>query len=98
ICISPQYLPEYVKMLHELCRPFGFSPNITNYVSSANSLTLNIQADRDIFVCDKYYADLNSEEHCKIPIAGTESGFVMAWRNDNGKPYLRKFIENTLFL
>ncbi len=85
-------------MLQELCSLFGFSPNITNYVSSANSLTLNIQTDRDIFICDKYYADLNSEEHCIIPIAGTESGFVMAWRNDNNKPYLQKFVNTALSL
>ena len=98
VCISPQYLPEYVKMVHELCRPFGFAPNITTYVSSANSLTLNIQTDRDVFICDKYYADLNGADHCMIPIAKTQSGFVMAWRKDNHKPYLDEFLQEVLLL
>ena len=26
-----------MKLVNELCKPFGFVPNITNYVSSANS-------------------------------------------------------------
>ncbi len=92
ICISPQYLPEYVKMLEGLCSPFGFAPNITNYVSSANSLTLNLQTERDVFICDKYYADLNEKEHAVVPIEGTRSGFVMAWRLDNTKGYLQDFL------
>jgi DNA-binding transcriptional LysR family regulator len=98
ICISPQFLPEYGEMIHKLCKPFGFSPNIVNYVTSANSLTLNIQTDRDVFICDKYYSDLNSGEHCLIPIRDTESGFVMAWRKDNKKPYLSDFVQEALLL
>lgn len=98
ICISPQYLPEYVQMIHRLCEPYGFAPNITNYVSSANSLTLNIQSDSDVFICDKYYADMNEEEHCLIPLRDTESGFVMAWRKDNQKPYLEDFRREVLKL
>ena len=98
ICISPQYLPEYTRMIHSLCEPYGFAPNITNYVSSANSLTLNIRTDRDVFICDKYYSDLNDKEHCRIPIRGTQSGIVMAWRKDNYKPYLDEFIQEVLLL
>lgn len=93
VSISLQYLPEYTKMLQDLCEPAGFSPNITKYVSSANSLTLNLQTDRDVFICDKYYADLNQDQHCLIPIAGTQSGFIMAWRKDNEKPYLSSFLD-----
>lgn len=92
ISISPQYLPEYTNMIQDLCRPFGFSPNITNYVSSANSLTLNLQSDRDVFICDKYYADLNGADHVIVPIENTQSGFVMAWQRDSHKDYIQKFI------
>ena len=96
VAISPQYLPEYTDMLKGLCLPFGFTPNITNYVSSANSLTLNLHTDRDVFICDKYYADLNRGEHALVPIENTKSGFVMAWRRDNPKGYLRDFIDQVL--
>lgn len=37
------------------------------------------------FACDKYYADMNHSAHVKVPIEGTESGFIMAWRKDNQK-------------
>lgn len=97
ICISPQYLPEYADMLHSLCAPFGFVPNIARYVVSANSLTLNLYTDRDIFICDQYYADLNETEHCRVPIRETESGFVMAWRRDNRNPSLKAFIQKASF-
>ncbi len=93
ICISPQVLPEYVHMLHELCAPYGFVPNITNYVTSANSLTLNIYSDQEIFICDKYYADGNSRDHVLIPICDTASHIVAAWRKDNPKKYLTDFIK-----
>lgn len=93
IVISPQYLPEYMAMIQEMCKPFGFAPNITNYVSSASSLTLNLQSERDVFICDKYYADLNAEEHVRVPIENTQSGFVMAWRRDDTKNYIQHFVE-----
>ena len=92
ICISPQVLPEYVHMLHELCQPYGFVPNITNYVASANSLTLNIQTDQEVFICDKYYLDGNFKNHVIVPIRDTLSQIVLAWRKDNPKPYLSDLI------
>ncbi len=93
ICLSPYTLPEYVRMLHRLCEPFGFVPNISSYVSSASSLTMNIRNDNEIFICDKYYADGNPGAHVLIPIQDTESSIVAAWRKDNPKKYLHTFIE-----
>ncbi|MBQ8663274.1 MAG: LysR family transcriptional regulator [Eubacterium sp.] len=97
VCISPQYLPEYSRMIHAMCATRGFAPNISKYVSSANSLTLNIRSDRDVFICDKYYSDLNCDDHVLIPIRDSESGFVMAWHKNSGKPYLEDFVETVLW-
>lgn len=96
ICISPQYLPEYAQMIHDLCKRHGFAPNITKYVTSANSLTLNIRGEKDVFICDRYYADLNKREHVLIPIEDTESGFIMAWKKDKEKACLQQFIDTVL--
>lgn len=96
VCISPMQLPEYVKELHRVCSVGGFAPNITNYVSSANSLTLNLMAPNDIFLCDQYYADMKSEDHCLVPIKNTESGYIMAWREDTDNIYIRKFVDLSL--
>lgn len=96
VCISPVRLPEYVKELHRVCSIGGFAPNITSYVSSANSLTLNLMSEKDIFLCDQYYADMKSEDHCMVPITNTESGYIMAWREDSDNPYIQKFVDLSL--
>lgn len=93
VSLSPQVLPEYSRMLHELCNPNGFIPNITKYVSSANALTLNISSDNEIFICDKYYSDMNKDEHALVPIKNTKSSIIVAWRKDNAKSYLKDFIK-----
>lgn len=98
ICISPLQLPEYVKELHRVCSRAGFAPNITNYVTSANSLTLNLLTDRDIFLCDRYYFDLKSEDHCMIPLEDTESGVVMAWRKNTDNSCADQFVGEALEL
>ena len=95
ICLSPHTLPEYGRMIHDLCQPYGFVPEITNYVASANSLTLNIHNDREIFICDRYYADGNEKEHVLVPIRDTISSVVMAWQKDNPKKYLQDLIRET---
>ena len=96
LCISPMQLPEYIQEVQRVCRKGGFLPNITNYVSSANSLTLNLMTDNDVFLCDRYYADMKEEEHCLIPISDTESGFIMAWRKDSGYAYCDIFVQFAL--
>ncbi len=95
ICISPHVLPEYTRMLHELCHPYGYVPDISSYVASASSLTLNIEADDEIFLCDRYFADSNEAAHVRIPIRDTKSHIAMVWRNDNSKLYLQDFLEET---
>ncbi|BAK46870.1 transcriptional regulator [Clostridium sp. SY8519] len=96
VCISPRQLPEYVRMLQRLCEPYGFAPNITNYVSSANSLTLNINSDNEVFICDRYYLDVNAEKHVKVPLRDTHSSIVLAWRKENEKTYLKDVVEEAL--
>ncbi len=96
ICISPHILPEYTSMIHNLCSRAGFTPNITNYVASAGSLALNLIQDNDIFICDKYYLDQSEEDHVRIPLKETSSGFVLAWWKDNKKPYLKEYVNSII--
>ncbi len=92
ICISPHVLPEYSQMIMQLCKEYGFVPNITKYVASAHSLTLNINSPNDIFICGDYYADLNTSDNVIVPLENTENGFVVAWRKDNKKKILKQFL------
>lgn len=96
LCISPVLLPEYIEELQKICKKGGFLPNISNYVSSANSLTLNLLTDNDVFLCDRYYSDMKKEEHCLIPLEDTESGFIMAWRKDGHHAYCSRFVQFAL--
>jgi len=93
ICISPHELPEYTRMLQALCNACGFSPDITNYVNSASSLTMNLRHEKDVFVCDRNYLDWNREQHCIVPIRDTRSSMVLAWKEKNDKNYLADFVE-----
>ena len=84
---------EGLPTLRHPCRqPYGFVPNITNYVSSANSLALNIHSPNELFICDRYYLDINDKEHVRIPIRDTASSIIMAWKKENPKKYIRDFI------
>lgn len=78
-------------MIQKLCSNYGFSPNVTNYVTSAQSLTLNLINCNDIFICDRYYFDSARDEHIRIPLSDTKSSFVIAWNKNNPKPYVRDF-------
>ena len=94
VCISPQELPEYTDMVDRLCAAHGFHPNVSKYVSSASSLTLNITEDDEIFICDQYYRDQGDGRFCYVPLEGTSSGFVLAWRKESANPYQKLFIEH----
>lgn len=97
LCISPVLLPEYNRMnFRKYVKKEDFLPNISNYVSSANSLTLNLLTDNDVFLCDRYYSDMKKEEHCLIPLEDTESGFIMAWRKDGHHAYCSRFVQFAL--
>lgn len=96
VCISPQELPEYLEMVRRLCSAGGFRPNVSKYVSSASSLTLNITEPDEIFICDRYYRDQGDERMCYVPLEKTSSGFVLAWRRSGGNPYRKSFVDHCI--
>ncbi len=95
MAISPQVTPSYTVMLKNLCEPFGFTPNITCYTASAVALAFNLMDDSDIFICDKFYQGIVNPALATVPLAGTQSGFVMAWKKINKKPTVEKFVNET---
>lgn len=98
VCISPQELPEYLNMIRRLCARHGFRPNISKFVSSASSLTLNITEPDEIFICDRYYRDPGDGRLCYIPLEQTSSGFVLAWRRDSGNSHRDLFLQHCIDL
>jgi len=96
IAISPLQTPSYTQMLKNLCAPYGFTPNFTCYTSSAHSLTINLISDNDVFICDKFFRDYQTEHLCYKPLENTKSGFALCWRKDNHKPESGLFIKETL--
>lgn len=94
VCISPRELPEYTQMVRRLCARYGFSPNVSKTVSSASSLTLNITANDEVFICDRYYRDPGDGRLCYVPLEDTHSGFVLAWPREGGSAYAGCFVEH----
>jgi DNA-binding transcriptional LysR family regulator len=92
ISISPLYTPSYEKMLMELCKQYDFQPRITRHITNSNSLVYNLIDDNDIFICDKFYRDHNSEYVYSKPLENTRSGVVVAWRKDNTKKVIQDFL------
>lgn len=93
VSISPNDTPSYNGMLSDLCMPYGFVPNITHYVSSANAMIYNLFSPQELFVCDKYYVGFGNPTVTLRPINGTKSGVVAAWRKDNDKKQKVNFIK-----
>lgn len=95
LAISPLVTPSYTVMLNALCAPWGFTPNITCYTASAVALAFNLMDKDDIFICDRFYQGIVNPELAAVPLEGTQSGFVMAWKKDNKKPEVGKFVAET---
>lgn len=93
ISISPLYTPSYEHMLRKLCKQHNFKPQITRHTTNSNSLIYNLIDDNDVFICDKFYRDFSSEYICSKPLENTNSGVVVAWRNDNSKQAIQDFLK-----
>lgn len=96
ISISPLYLPSYTTMLKALCRPFGFSPNISCHTPGANSLPMNLITDNDIFICDRLFRDYNTDYLNYKPLENTRSGMVVCWRKEENRAEVLRFVEEAL--
>ena len=95
IVISALHVPSYNSMLVELCLRHGFFPNIIYNARSANSQVYNLAGKNDVFVCDKYHIDNDSNYCISRPLKDTHSGVAMVWRNEE-KPYLKDFVDMVL--
>lgn len=93
LSISPMNTPSYYAMVRALCAQAGFMPRIVRFVPSAHALAFNLSDSRDLFICDRFYTNAAGGGLRLIPISGTRSGVVAAWRRDNEKPELRRFIQ-----
>lgn len=94
VSISPLYTPSYEAMIRNLCEQYGFQPQIIRNTSNANSLIFNLFGDNDIFICDKFYRDFNSEYVCTKTLENTRSGVVVAWRKENNKNVIHDFVNS----
>lgn len=92
IVISSLHVPSYNIMLTELCRKHGFRPNIVYNTTNANSQIFNLQNVNDVFICDHFHRDYNSDKIVSKTILDTESGVAMVWNPQNKKKALHAFL------
>ena len=92
IVVSRAQVPSYNRLIQMLCDTNNLHPKIQYSTINANSLIFNLRHDQDIFICDRFYRDYNSEKLLFKPIEGTESGVAMIWREDENVPAIKDFI------
>ncbi|HIS46384.1 MAG TPA: LysR family transcriptional regulator [Candidatus Scybalocola faecigallinarum] len=95
ILISPSDSPSGVNRIIDLCRSYGFQPNVKKYVPNISSLAFSIvngngiaiHSDRDLFENDdrlRFYP---------IPDRNHDSDLIAVWRRKNDSAGLKAIIE-----
>ncbi len=95
ILISPTDSPSGVNRIVDLCRTYGFQPNVKKYVPNISSLAFSIangngiaiHSDKDLFENDdrlRFYP---------IPDRTHDSDLIAVWRRKNSSPGLRAIIQ-----
>ncbi len=95
ILISPNDSPSGVNRIIDLCRTYGFQPNVKKYVPNISSLAFSIangngiaiHSDRDLFDADdrlRFYP---------IPDRANDSDLIAVWRKKNDTQGLKAIIE-----
>ncbi len=95
ILISPNDSPSGVNRIVDLCRTYGFQPNVKKYVPNISSLAFSIangngiaiHSDRDLFDNDdrlRFYP---------IPDRLHDSDLIAVWRRKNDSPGLKAILE-----
>ena len=92
IVISSLHVPSYNKMLIQLCKNYGFMPNIIYNTSSANSQIYNLRKPNSVFICDQYHRDYGSTKLVYRTLKNTASGIAMVWEKNNTNKSLRSFL------
>ena len=93
---SLRVVPNYYKNV--ILKLFGSEksmPQVGYYASSSDAVAANVVEDNDIFIADCARQVPDFHNLIGVPIEGTESGVVLAWRR-GAHPYVDDFAENTI--
>ena len=95
VCLDQNQVPSYHDYLMRCCRAYGFSPNITRYVSSIMEAIHYVNSTNYVTILDKTLVPEAVSQCSMIPvehIGGMEPlDTVLAWRTDNKNPALRNY-------
>ena len=76
---SPSMVPGYLKLINELCEPYGFTPLIGKYTDNLGSLIMELVFGKGILIGDELLrSDFPDSVRC-YPLEGTISGSIAAW-------------------
>lgn len=89
---SPSMVPGYLKLISDLCEPYGFMPMIGKYTDSLSSFILALEFGNGILIGDELLkSSFTSSVKC-FPLEGTVSGSIIAWDRNKEDNMLKDFI------
>lgn len=90
---SASMVPGYIKLLNELCEPYGFTPLIAKYTDNLGSFFTSLLFGDGILIGDDLIKN-NFQTGIKcFPLKGTVSGKVIAWNKQKMNPLVKKFLK-----
>lgn len=95
VCLSPSQVPSYSEYLHNCCKAYGFTPNITRYCSSIMEVLHYVNCTNHVTILDRTIIPKDASGCGFVPIPhidGMEhTDTVLAWKEDNKSAPLKYF-------
>ena len=92
ISLSPSKSPNYMKnAITRYSAEAGFIPKIAYFVQSSESISENEFGEHDIFIADRYFNVLDTEQFTAKKIEDTEGGVSLVCRR-TGSSYIQEFV------
>lgn len=90
---SPSMVPGYLKLINELCRPYGFTPLISKYSDNLGSFIMNLVFGDGVLIGDELLANSFPDFVKCFPLEGTKSGSIIAWNASREDKVIREFVK-----
>lgn len=98
VMYSPDSVPEYNRLIKELCEPFGFTPLIGKYSDNPGAFVTELIFGNCVFIGDELIKGIFPDSIKCYPLENTRSGSIIAWdaarESRIVKDFIRIFLNN----
>ncbi|MBQ9030170.1 MAG: LysR family transcriptional regulator [Parasporobacterium sp.] len=89
---SPSMVPGYLKLVNDLCRPYGFTPLIDKYSENVGAFIMDLVFGNGVLIGDELIKSNFPESVKCFPLEGTVSGNIIAWDASSESKLLKALI------